>query len=212
MENQQVIWFAACMTKVPIFLFMMLVMIAGFMMSLLNSGISLRVATLIKPSEISSTKQVAQALAIRLFPELQTKKWLIYSFENESPRAKELLVEFLAEVKKTPAGEYQVRVAGEECEKHCLFLDETPQNHETVQQIFSVKLEAEQSDVFRLKVGEFDLQEPFLQECDSMQRLDEQCIRAISIRDSRRKMKNPDQKYFFLKKYNHNQYYLFFQK
>lgn len=200
------------MPKVPIFLFMMLVMIAGFMMSLLNTGISLRVATLIKPSEIASTKQVAQALAIRLFPELQTKKWLIYSFDQESPRARELLVDLLSEVKKTPAGEYQVRVAGEECTQHCLFLDETPQSNEIVKKTFLTKLDSEQSDVFRLKVSEFVLQEEFIQECDSMQRLDEKCIRSISIRDARRKMKKPEQKYFFLKKYNHNQYYLFLQK
>lgn len=181
-------------------------------MSLLNTGISLRVATLIKPSEIASTKQVAQALAIRLFPELQSKKWLIYSFDQESPRARELLVDLLSEVKKTPAGEYQVRVAGEDCTQHCLFLDETPQSNEIVKKTFLAKLESEQSEVFRLKVSEFVLQEEFIQECESMQRLDEKCIRSISIRDARRKMKKPEQKYFFLKKYNHNQYYLFLQK
>lgn len=181
-------------------------------MSLLNTGISLRVATLIKPSEVSSTKQVVQALAIRLFPELQTKKWLIYSFDKDSPRARELLVEFLSEVKKTPAGEYQVRVAGEECQQHCLFLDETSQSNEAVKKNFTAKLEAEQSDVFRLKVSEFSLEEKYIEECESMQRLDEKCIRSISIRDARRKMKKPEQKYFFLKKYNHNQYYLFLQK
>lgn len=191
---------------------MMLVMIAGFMMSLLNTGISLRVATLIKPSEISSTKQVAQALVIRLFPELQTKKWLIYSFENDSTRARELLVDMLAEVKKTPVGEYQVRVASEECSLHCLFLDETPQSHEAVKKFFSTKIDEEGSDVFILKVSEFSSEESFIEECESMQRLDEKCIRSISIRDARRKMKNPEQKYFFLKKYNHNQYYLFLQK
>ena len=40
----------------------------------------------------------------------------------------------------------------------------------------------------------------------------EDCVRAVSIRESLRKMKDSTKKYFFLKKYNHNEYYLFLEK
>lgn len=212
------------MKKVTFGIIAMVLVIAAVMGSLVTRGISLRVATLIKPSEFYSSKQVAAALAARLFPELQSKKWLIYSIKedsiinnstennssNSSPSAREILVELLEETKKSPVGEYQVRVAEDECEKHCVFLDETSQTEKLYNELFAKRLEEEKSDVFRLSVSEFSPNEPFPIECESMQRLNEKCIRAISIRDSLSKMKDPAKKYFFLKKYNHNQYYLFF--
>lgn len=191
-------------------------MIAGVMGSLVFRGISLRVATLIKPSEFHSTQQVAAALAARLFPELQSKKWLVYSIADSiaehSPVAREILVELLNETKKSPVGEYQVRVAETDCEKHCLFLDESPLTEKMYNEMFGEQLAKEKSNVFRLLVSEFVPNEPFPPQCASMKRLNELCIRAISIRDSLRKMKDPTKKYFFLKKYNHNHYYLFIQK
>lgn len=194
----------------------MVLVIAGVMSSLVNRGISLRVATLIKPSEFYSTKQVAAALAARLFPELQSKKWLIYSIKensenNQSTIAREVFVELLKETQNSPVGEYKVRVAEEECDKHCVFLDETLQTEKIFNELFAKRLDEEKSDVFRLSVSQFSPNEEFPAECENMQRLNEKCIRAISIRDSLRKMKDPSKKYFFLKKYNHNQYYLFIQ-
>ncbi len=195
----------------------MVLVIAGVMISLVTRGISLRVATLIKPSEFYSSKQVAVALVARLFPELQSKKWLVYSIKensdtNQSATAREILVELLKETQKSPVGEYQVRVGEEECEKHCVFLDETAQTEKIYKEFFAKQLAEENSNVFRLSVSQFSPNEPYPKECESMQRLDEKCIRAISIRDSLRKMKDPAKKYFFLKKYNHNQYYLYIQK
>jgi hypothetical protein len=205
------------MKKVTFGIIVLVLVIGGVMGSLVTRGISLRVATLIKPSELYSSQQVAVALASRLFPELQSKKWLIYSIKensgtNHSSTAREILVELLKETKKSPVGEYLVRVAEEECEGHCLFLDETSQTGKLYNEFFAKRLEEEKSDVFRLSVSQFSPNEPFPKECESMQRLDEKCIRAISIRDSLRKMKDPSKKYFFLKKYNHNQYYLFLQQ
>jgi hypothetical protein len=205
------------MKKVTFGIIVLVLVIGGVMGSLVTRGISLRVATLIKPSELYSSQQVAMALASRLFPELQSKKWLIYSIKEDpaadnSAFAREILVQLLKETQKSPVGEYQVRVAEEECEGHCVFLDETLQTEKIYNEFFAKRLEEEKSDVFRLSVNQFSPNEPFPQECESMQRLNEKCIRAISIRDSLRKMKDPSKKYFFLKKYNHNQYYLFFQR
>lgn len=204
------------MKKVTLGIFAMVLVIAGVMSSLVNRGISLRVATLIKPSEFYSSKQVAIAMAARLFPELQSKKWLIYSINENSESkhstiAREVFVELLNETKNSPVGEYQVRVAEDECDKHCVFLDETSQTQQISNELFAKRLDEEKSDVFRLSVSQFSPSEEFPAECETMQRLNEMCIRAISIRDSLRKMKDPSKKYFFLKKYNHNQYYLFFQ-
>jgi hypothetical protein len=197
----------APMKRMTLFIFALLIVIAAVMGSLLKSGISLRVATLIKPSELHSAQQVAQALSSRLFPELQSKKWLVYSIKENSAVAKEILVGLLEIVKTSPVGEYKVQE--NDCEKHCVFLSETEPTEKLSQAIFAKSLEQENSNVFRLVVSEFSLNEKFPEKCETMQRLDEDCIRAISLRDARRKMTDPSKKYFFLKKYNHNQYYLF---
>lgn len=205
------------MKKVTLGIFALLLVIGGVMASLIQRGISLRVATLIKPSEFHSSAQVAQALAARLFPELQSKKWLVYSFrENtsttEPSHARDLLTDLLKEVAKTPAGEYQVKVLQENCEKHCVFLSNTSETEKQTEDFFSKSLQEEGAPVFRLQVSEFSAQETFPKQCESMQRLNEECIRAISIRDSLRKMTDPTKRYFFVKKYNHNFYYLFIEK
>ncbi len=179
------------------------------MVHLFNAGISLRPATLIKPSEIISTKQIAQAVVVRLFPEMQSKTWLIYNPKPVSDFSKELLFEILREVQKTPAGEYSVSERGASCEKHCVFIDDNNNTHFVYQERFAGGMEKEGEPIFRIQVIGFTGTEEFPPECETMQRLDERCIHAVSIRSALRKMKDPSKKYFFLKKYNHNQYYLF---
>jgi hypothetical protein len=211
-EFQWLIWLCGAVKKIRVLLIVMILIITGCMLYLLSRGISLRTATLIKPSEMNSLKQVAQALTVRLYPELQSKSWLIYKASPESSRARELLVNFLVDIKTTPLTNYEIKTSAEDCMSHCLFINETEQSNEIYKKAFAEKLTMERSQIFRLNVIEFDRTENFIEECDSMQRLDEKCIRSLAIRDSLRKMKDPTKKYFFLKKYNHNDYYIFLEK
>lgn len=209
MEYQTLICSSEGMRRFPFFLIMMVVMITGFMVHLYKSGISLRPATLIKPSEIHSPGQVAQAVVVRLFPEFQSKKWLIYNPKPSTEFTKIFFLVLLREVKTTPAGEYRVSEDGKSCDKHCIFVDETESTHSFYQERFAPLMENETEPTFRIQMIEFTGTEVFPPECESMQRLDEKCIHAVSIRSALPKMKDPAKKYFFLKKYNHNQYYLF---
>lgn len=203
------------MKKVPFVIMMALITIVGaVMISLLNSGISLRVATLIKPSDFVSTKQVAQAVVVRLFPDLQSKKWMIYEMSPASPMDTELFQNISQEIKNTPVGDYELKTSLDDCGKHCAFVIHNSEHKEMYTQKFFAPLDSPQSiepEHFRLVVQHFDRTESFIEECETMQRLDEKCIRSLSIRDARRKMKDVTKKYFFLKKYNHNDFFLFLE-
>lgn len=214
MENQGFICSVRPMKKLPFVIIMILIAIVGaVMISLLRSGISLRVATLIKPSEIISTKQVAQAVVVRLYPDLQTKKWMIYQTPPQSALPKELFENILEEIKKTPVGEFELKTSFEDCGKHCAFLVDSEAFKSLFEKKFAEKNNEQQAEpeYFRLVIYQFDRTEPFLEECETMQRLDEKCIRSLSIRDAQRKMKDATKKYFFLKKYNHNDLFLFLE-
>ncbi len=213
MENQGLIWSVEVMKKLPFVAIMILItIIAAIMIKLLTSGISLRVATLIKPSEFVSTKQVAQAAVVRLYPDLQTKKWMIYQAQRETSATNELLQNILDEIKKTPVADFELKPNLEDCGKHCAFLINDAQSNDLYIQKFVRKNESSyEPEHFRLVVYQFDRTEPFIQDCESMQRLDDKCIRSISIRDAQRKMKELTKKYFFLKKYNHTDFFLFLE-
>lgn len=198
------------MKKVTWLLMGLCFLITAAMVSLFRSGISLRAATLIKPSELNSVNEVTEALVVRLYPEFQSKKILLVA---PSAQTKDWAIPFLVSLRerlqKTPlAGEIKFAISPNECEKKCVFYNPTDNS---VPEKFQTELTKEDSSVFRLHLWEFSRNETWKPECESMQRLNEECIRAVSIRESLRKMKDPSKKYFFLKKYNHNEYYLFLE-
>lgn len=214
MEYQGLIWFSQGMNRFPIFIFMMMVMIAGVLMSLWRQGVSLRVATLIKPSEWSHSTQISQALLKRLYPDLQSKKiMIVVSQESKATELVQKIGEELnQEVVQTSVGHLQKITSTSLCQaQHCLLLATTKEELSQVEKEYQQTLSEEDSKVFRLDVIQFVRDEPFIESCNKMKRLNDECIRSLSIRDAKRKMTDPQKKYFFLKKYNHNRFYLFFE-
>ncbi len=203
------------MKKVTWLVIGLCLIITAAMISLFRSGISLRVATLIKPSEFHSVDGVAEALVVRLYPEFQSKKILIVvTTDNEGKAwAIPLLVSLRERLQATPLkGDMEFLTQAQDCVKKCVFYNPSEELAREIREKFQTELTAEKSPVFRLHIWQFSREEAWKPQCESMHRLTEECVRAVSIRESLRKMKDPKKKYFFLKKYNHNEYYLFLEK
>lgn len=153
-----------------------LFIITACMVYLTTQGISLRLATLIKPSQIKSAEEVSAALFMRLFPEINEQLEVVIHGESLNEFTQKVVAQFTEKV-------HEHHKAGE--------------NRGAIQLY-----------VIEFSGRSFNVSE----KCLKMQRLNQACIRELGLKSAERKMKNPNMKYFFLKKYNHSDYYLFVEK
>jgi hypothetical protein len=74
------------------------------------------------------------------------------------------------------------------------------------------KIVPTQKNYLTLTVMPFNGDEMVSDFCDQQKRQTLECITPVSVREIHRKMKDPKQLYFFLRKYNERDFFLFVQK
>jgi hypothetical protein len=190
-------------------------LIAGCMVFLVFQGVSLRTATLIRPSVVPDDAALARAVAMRLFAEWKDHELVLVA---------------------EPGGDWSRRVATElqravtEVSRKALSVANTATDPSSCPDL--CWLEAPSAEVLDLAPGmlltqrvrptgrpyltlhliEFeDFERDIVADCEREKRLDFRCLKTLAIRESRRRMKDPDARYFFLRKYNHRDYFLFLQ-
>lgn len=149
-------------------------LIAACMVYLLKSGISLAPAVLIKPSHYSSEAQIAESVAMRLFPQLnEYPSWQVHGPLNPFT---DLIVEKMKLQHPRVLFERQDMTLGNEslprADTPILYIERFP------------------SSTFELS-----------SDCHSMKRLNYRCFVNISLHKSRRKMKADGKKYFLMTSY-----------
>lgn len=189
--------------------------IGGCMVYLMWSGISLRSATLIKPSVVDpGYKKVTEALVYIMFPAMQEMDYAIIGLpENREMGAEVLrsLNEAMTTLLKRPVmASYKTAECGPPC---LLMLENQPAHQLEGNPWIDQNMKSAGKKFFTLTIIEFDnYDEAVIPECEKQKRLTFNCLKNLAIKEAQRKMKDPAQQYFFLKKYNHNDYFLFIEK
>lgn len=171
-------------------------------------GIGLRTAKLIKPSlYLPDAVVAAEAVVLRLFPDLTERSTLVIGLPLENPaaqvfleRLKQSYVEHLKQEPRIITDPQKL----ESCSEPCWWItDEHKAN----------SLAGEMNELKNRKVNYLTLtwfsknEEPSI-ECKKKLRLDYSCLRELSIFAASRKMKTRDT-YFFLNKYGDKDFFLF---
>lgn len=209
------------MKKIIVILTLASLIIVAAMVSLVKKGISLRANTLITPSEITTNDEnVAPAIAKRLFPDLQSSDILIVGIPANNPRLNGITEKFFSEITLLlghPINKAIDKTDLKNCAKLCVVLT-PPTDSQELETNFYIESTVSplKRHFFTLNISEFDPTETvdtaIMDNCEKEKFLDLKCLSLISIRDSKRKMKNPAKKYFFMKKYQDRGHYLFIQK
>ncbi|MDG0815503.1 hypothetical protein [Bdellovibrio svalbardensis] len=206
------------MKKIIAMLSLASLIIMGAMIYLVKKGVSLRADTLIKPSEISTNDtNVSHAVAYRLFPDFQSHDMIIVGVPEEDSRLQVLAEQIAIEAEKLlgqPIHRAADKMHLQDCGKLCWVKvkPEEAQELEKNSYIPSV-IQPLGRTYFTLNLLEFSgYDAEALSACEQEKRLDLKCLVTLSVKQAERKMKDPNKRYFFMKKYEDRGNYLLLQK
>ncbi|MFS4459233.1 hypothetical protein [Bdellovibrio sp. HCB2-146] len=197
------------------------VIITVCMLYLVRKGISLRTAPLIKPTEISTDRHnIAEHLVLRLFPELQSNDIILWGILPENAESQALVqmaasdyermfktpVHFISNAESATLQDFQ------NCKKPCwILLAKDKANELTPNEFIDKNIQPLNRPYITLTLVNFTGAEEVTDACENQHRLHLDCLVPLSVRDAKKKMKDPNKLYFFLRKYNDRDYFLFTQ-
>lgn len=193
------------------------VLISACMVFLVVRGVSLRTAPLIRPSVISGDDHViARAVASRLFAEWQSNDLILVGTplpSEWSERIATLMKDEIRVVSKKALSEPPPGSAPNLCTDLCWLTVPSEQALDLAPgEFIKTAVQTDGRPFITLHFIEFSgYEHDIVDECEREQRLDFRCLRTLAIKESRRKMKDPTKRYFFMRKYNHRDYFLFLQ-
>jgi hypothetical protein len=210
------------MKKITVILTLSFILISACMVYLIVSGISLRSASLISPSVMSPDRHsIAKGLVIRLFPDLQNARYVLWGTLPETEESQKVLGFFIEEYAQAFQAPMHIlrnaeTATSEElqaCEKPCLLMLPTANANElSTNEFIEKKIRPLTRDYFNITWVPFYNIELVPDICEQQKRLSMDCLIPLSVRDVKKKIKDPNQLYFFLRKYNDRDYFLFVQQ
>lgn len=197
------------MKTVFLILSLAILMSSGVMFFLVKKGAALRPAGVIAPAEIAAKPElVAESIALRLFPEFQKVKNVIWHFDIQDKPFSEIAEMTLQKYQTIPKPELiDLRKNPEaKCETNCWYIQSLnqPINSYVVDKI-------ENAPSLEIYVQSFERDEEVTVFCENEKILEFKCIRPISIRQVKKKFKK-SRPYFFMRRYMDSQFYLFIEK
>jgi hypothetical protein len=205
------------MKRVILLISLGFLIITACMVFLLKKGISLRPAVLIKPSVI--TDRMAQGVVARMFPEFDAAHYIVWGVEpredhqrifEELKKEYESLFHLNVNIMADAKNATQEQIKG--CAKPCWVIT-TPENANelSVNPFIQEKIRPLQEPYSNISILPFNPDQPAPEHCLNEKRLSFLCLKSLAGPAAKRKIKTP-QSYFFLKKYNHKDFFLFIQE
>lgn len=182
---------------------------SGVMLYLVKQGAALRPAGVIAPTEIGSKPDlIGKSIAVRLFPEFQTAKSVIWYLDvQDEPYAQipeSALLNYQSNLKPELLDLRKVHAAP--CADSCWYIQSL---HNPLPEALLQKIKTKPS--VEIYIQYFARGEEVPELCESEKVLEFKCVRPISVREIRKKMKTPAP-YFFMRRYLDSQFYLFIEK
>lgn len=211
------------MKKMNALLIFGLVIISACMIYFVSKGVSMRAEPMINPSVISQDHQnISEGLISRLFPELQNDSYIVWGGPDDDAQFMTTLVLSKKKYEQRFSKTVTLIMKADEksadeikaCPEPCWLVVGTDRAHQlTANDFIEKKLTPLNKIFFTITWLPFRAGEAVPQDCEQQQRIQRlDCIRTLTVRDSQRRMKKKDQLYFFMRRYNEKDYFLFVQQ
>jgi hypothetical protein len=210
------------MKKVYWILGLALVIVSACMVYLLINGVVLRSAPLIKPSVLQGDfKNVARDVILRLYPDLLNSHYVLLGLDPRTTESEVFLNQLKIEAEKVfqfkvnrlEAADAFTREQIAGCSKPCWLLLPRDQANELRENSFiSEKIVSLGRPYISISWIDFHRGEVVSEACDQEKRLDLQCLGPIGLREVARKLKETSKRYYFLRKYNERDHFLFVEQ
>jgi len=185
--------------------------IAGVLISLVRSGGALKPAGVIKPAEIGSDPGlIGKQIAVRLYPDFHAAQHVIWRLQGGEEVLAEIartaLVNSRALAKPTLVDLRNDKEVQENCIEHCWYVIEIDRELPK-----SVSSKIKDTPIAEIFIQYFDRNEKVPEACENEKILTTTCMRPVSVREVRRKIKTPAP-HFFMQRYFSSQFFLFIEK
>lgn len=197
------------------------VIIIACLVYLLNSGVSIRTAPIIKPSVVSPDfTNVPQGLFLRLFPDIQQSHYILWSVSQNSAEVQQTLSiikeraekELHLPVRFIYDGPNATLEQVQACARPCWILFPEDQANELKNNDWiNTRLKPLERPYFTISWIGFHRNVTVPESCVQEKRLDLECLKVVSIQEVQRKMKEENARYFFMRKYLDRDYFLFLE-
>lgn len=209
--------------KILLVLFTIFCIVASvIMIKITHDGTSIRSAPIIGPSpQGEEYKNVGRSVVNRLFPDFQSSNYVLIGAPVDLQMAPQIINDIKTGYEKQFHKNVTILTADEnlsaevitQCQQPCwIMTSETQANELSVDNKIPQMLnKIENANHFHLTIVPFSgVPEPS-EECVAEQRLSLKCIIPLSIHQVRKKFKDPAVSYFFMRKYQDRDYFLFIQ-
>lgn len=198
------------------------VVATAILITLTHDGVSVRTAPIISPSlQGEEYKNVAKSVVSRLFPDFQMSHYVVIGSPENLKMGPQIINEikigFEEQFKKTVTllsdNENLTAEAISKCLQPCWILTSETQANELSEnnKIPQILNKIENGKHFHITLVPFsEVQDPS-QDCIAEKRLSLECLIPVSIHEVRKKFKDPKASYFFMRKYQDRDYFLFIQ-
>lgn len=198
------------------------VMASVIMIKLTRDGVSIRSAPIISPSpQGAEYKNVAVSVVNRLFPDFQTAKYVLIGFPADLKAANQIVNDLKLDYEKNFRQIVTMlsddgKLSAEQltnCQRPCWILtSETRANELAPENDIPPKLtQITQNKHFHVTLIPFQNIPENSEACIAEKRLSLACLIPLSIHEVRKKFKDPNEMYFFMRKYQDRDYFLFIQ-
>lgn len=209
------------MKKLLAFIMGFSVLIAAVMFFLVKDGISLRSAPVIRPSKMTDDPaHIAKAVAQRLFPDFQSSPILTLGTPPQSPLAQQVSTALISAYEDLYQKKIQLLSSGQptptevaSCESPCWILLSPEETNELEPGLTPERLLSSGGRAWiNLTLVPYDRSSEIPADCLQEKRLSLRCLIPLSIQEAKRRMRDPDARYFFMRKYNDRDFFLFFEE
>ena len=178
----------------------------------------MRAAPYIKPTTIDAEFHIVpEHLFLRLFPDLQNSRYVLWGVSMESPEVQKTvsgIQQYYEKEMKHPvhmlSADKATALDVANCKRPCWIFFAEDQAHELEANAFvDEKIRPITNDYISITWINFTKPEEVPQECIEQKRLDLHCMKWVSLRDAQKRFKDEGQRYFFLRKYLDHDYFLF---
>lgn len=188
------------MKKLIIAFSLVSLLITALLVVIIKRGVIVRPQPLIKPTLIQNDfEPVARHVALRMFPEFQSNDYIFWNLDLNNIEAQLFQKRIIEEYTKL----FQKSV-------HVLQPDQSLDHCGQPCWIFSkIDIQSLPSRSIEFNWINYDKIESIPDQCMNKKILDFECIKYVSLKSVERKIKNKNDRYFFLHKYMDQAFYLF---
>lgn len=200
------------MKKLIVLIAVVSVFIIAVMIHLIRDGVIVRPQPLIKPTIIQADFSIVpEHLFMRLFPEFQSVNYVLWRIDLP-PLEKKALLSQVQKLVESQAHQLVQWISSNLEIQNCVGQCWMEVAIEVPVDQAKIEFEKQNKKGIQIRIFQYSHLEPLSESCEHQKILNEECLYSVGLNLAKKKLKDPQARYFFMQKYLDQDFYLFVKK